>query len=114
MLVALSIGGAADPLPLVDPGEFVRYGLFVSKLLVNLGAAGAIGALAIAVFALSPAEAGFGRALDLAAGAAAVWTVSAAASAFFVFQTAFAAEPSFDGAYGDQLGVFLTEIPLGR
>jgi putative copper resistance protein D len=114
MLWGLSVGGAADALPLVDPGALVRYGLLVSKLLVNLGAAGAIGALAIAVFALSPREAAFGRALDVAAGSAAVWTVAAAASCFFVFQTVFAATPTLDAAYGDQLGSFLTQIPIGR
>ena len=114
MLWALSVGGAADALPLIDPGPFVRYGLFVSKLLVNLGGAGAIGALAIAIFALSPKEPGFGRALDVAAASAGVWTVAAAASSFFVFQTAYSAAPTLDAAYGDQLGVFLTQFPLGR
>ena len=114
MLWALSVGGAADALPLIDPGPLVRYGLFVSKLLVNLGGAGAIGALAIAVFALSPKEPGFGRALDIAAASAGVWTVAAAASAFFVFQTVYSSTPTLDAAYGDQLGVFLTQFPLGR
>ncbi len=50
----LAYGGGAAPLPIQDPGPIARFGLPVAKLLVNLGAAGMIGALVLAVWALSP------------------------------------------------------------
>ena len=54
MLAALAFGGGAAPLLIQDPGPVARYGLPVAKLVVNLGAAGMIGALVLAVFALAP------------------------------------------------------------
>ncbi len=114
VLAALWFGGAANPLPLVDPGAIVRFGLPISQVLVNLGAAGVIGALALACFALDPGRPEFTRAMDVAAASAAVWTVSAAASAFFVFQSVRTTAPTFDEAYGQQFGDFLTQIPLGQ
>ena len=92
----------------------MRYGLFVSKLLVNLGARRRDRRPAIAVFALSPKEAGLRPCARRRRRSAGVWTVAAAASAFFVFQTAYSTAPTLDAAYGDQLGVFLTQFPLGR
>ena len=92
----------------------MRYGLFVSKLLVNLGVAGTIGALALAVFALSPKEPEFGRALDVAAAGAGVWTVAAAASAVLRLPDRVLDDADSRRGYGDQLGVFLTQNPIGR
>ena len=50
----LAYGGGAAPFPIQDPGPIARFGLPVAKLLVNLGAAGMIGALVLAVWALAP------------------------------------------------------------
>ena len=55
LLAALSFGGGANP-TLVDAGAFVRWGLPVAKLIMNIGVAVTIGALALAVFALSDRE----------------------------------------------------------
>ena len=49
-------GGAAEQL-IQDPGPIARYGVPIAKLFVNLGAAGMIGALVLAVWALSPKNA---------------------------------------------------------
>ena len=57
LLVGLAVGGGADAPLLTDPGEWVRYGLPTAKLLANLGAAGALGALLLALVALSPGRA---------------------------------------------------------
>ena len=59
---------------------------------MNLGVAIALGALALAVFALRPEQAPaetdeFGRALDIAAAGAGVWTVAAAATGLFAFSS---------------------------
>jgi len=50
MIGALSYGGGADPYPVQDPGAVARWGVPIAKLLVNLGAAGMIGALVLAWF----------------------------------------------------------------
>src|SRR6476469_1094014 len=78
LLVALAIGGAAQPAGGYDPGALVRYGLPVVLLVGNLAVALTLGTLVLASFALSPADPRWGRALDTAAGAAAVWTVASA------------------------------------
>ncbi|MWB98211.1 copper transporter [Agromyces sp. MMS17-SY077] len=121
-LVALAVlvgglvfGGGAAPLPLQDPGPVVRWGLPVAKLGVNLGAAGMLGAILLAVFALSPKkEREYGLALDVAAGSAGLLTVSAASVGFLNFLLVTGKTVTFDSTFGSSLGVFLTEIELGR
>ncbi len=114
VLVALAVGGGADAPPFIDPGAVVRYGIPITTVLVDLGAAGAIGALVLACFALTPGEKAFDRAVDVAAASAAVWTIASAAMAFFLFQTLRIEAPTLDDAYGQQLGTFLTQIDAGR
>ena len=72
LFLALAWGGGAEAQPILDPGPVVRYGLPVAKLFVNLGGAGAIGAMVLVCFALDSARPVFTRALDVAAAAAAV------------------------------------------
>ncbi|HEX7834833.1 MAG TPA: cytochrome c oxidase assembly protein, partial [Pseudolysinimonas sp.] len=118
VFAALAFGGGADAQPLLDPGAFTRYGLPVTKLVMNLGVALALGALALAVFALSPrgdtGEGEFGRALDIAAAGAGVWTVAAAASGLFSYSSVSYIPISFGDAYGQGLGVYLTQTEPGR
>jgi cytochrome c oxidase assembly factor CtaG/putative copper export protein len=114
LLVALAIGGAADPLPLQDPGPVVRYGLPVAKLVVNLGAAVTIGSLLLACFALMPKRPEFGRALDIAAGAAAVWTVASAATGFLTFLEVTNLPVSLNPDFGTALGAILTSTSIGQ
>jgi hypothetical protein len=54
VLAALAFGGGAQAEPLIDPGAVTRYGLPITKLIMNLGVAVALGALALSVFALRP------------------------------------------------------------
>ncbi|WP_167050749.1 cytochrome c oxidase assembly protein [Salinibacterium sp. ZJ77] len=114
VLAALAIGGGAAAPPFIDPGAVVRYGIPIATVFVDLGAAGAIGALMLACFALTPGERAYERAVDIAAGAAAVWTISSAVMAFFLFQSLRIEAPTLDDAYGQQLGTFLTEVSAGR
>jgi putative copper resistance protein D len=119
VFAALAFGGGADPQPLIDPGAFTRYGLPVTKLLMNLGVAVALGALALAVFALRSRDGGedsaeFGSALDIAAAGAGVWAVAAAASGLFSYSSVSYIPISFDDAYGQGLGVYLTQTEPGR
>ncbi|WP_353988721.1 cytochrome c oxidase assembly protein [Ruicaihuangia caeni] len=114
LLAALAYGGAAAPQLISDPGAVVRWGLPASKLLVDLGAAGAIGSLAIAVFALKPGERPFERALDIASVASVIWTLAAAFTAFLTFLTLYLKPVTADPQFGQLLGRFLTDTELGR
>ncbi|WP_127794956.1 cytochrome c oxidase assembly protein [Agromyces sp. LHK192] len=113
-LAGLAVGGGAAPLQLQDPGPVVRYGLPVAKLLVNLGAAGMIGALVLAIWALSPKQREFDGALDVAAASAAVMTVASAATALFTFLSVTGESVEFTEVFGQKLGQFLTSIELGQ
>ena len=113
-VVALAYGGGADPLDLGDAGPVVRWGLPIANLLFNLGAAAMLGPLVLALFALRSGRREFDLALDVASVGAAVFTVGAAATGFLTFLNAFNASPSLDEVFGQQLGRFLVELPLGQ
>ena len=85
LLVGLAVGGGAEPLLLVDPGDGVRYGLPAAKAFVHLGAALAVGALMLAAFALSPQDSGFSVSLTIAALGAALMTIASATTGFLTF-----------------------------
>jgi putative copper resistance protein D len=114
LLVSLAYGGGADAPAIIDPGAVVRYGLPVSKLLVDIGGAGAVGALVLACFALDSGKPEFGRALDVAAGSAAVWTVASGFTAFYTFLTVLQQPIRFDDAFGQVLAGFLTGTEIGQ
>ncbi|GAA1794466.1 cytochrome c oxidase assembly protein [Agromyces lapidis] len=111
---ALSFGGGAAEQLIQDPGPLARYGVPVSKLFVNLGAAGMIGALVLAVWALSPKKREFDLALDVAAASAAVMTVASAATGLFTFILVTAVPFDLSDAFGQKLGQFVTTIELGQ
>ena len=111
---ALAFGGAADPLLALDPGPVVRYGLPVAKLLVNLGGAGAVGAIVLALFALDTSKPEFSRSLDVAAAASALWTVAAAFTGFYSFLLVYNQPIRLDDTFGSILGSFLTSTELGQ
>ncbi|MGN6741748.1 MAG: copper resistance D family protein, partial [Amnibacterium sp.] len=113
LLAALAIGGAAQPAGAYDPGAVVRYGLPVVLLVVNLAVALTLGTLVLASFALSPADPRWGRALDTAAGAAAVWTVASAGAGVLAFIDTFLV-PVTDPRFGSQVLYYLTSIALGQ
>ena len=114
LLAALEFGGAAAAPLIADPGALVRYGLPISKLFVNIGAAATIGPLVLAVFALSPSRPEFGRVLDFAAGAAAFWAVASAATGFFTFLSVYLQPFSLDAQFGQLLGAFFTQVEFGQ
>lgn len=110
----LAYGGGAAPYPIQDPGPIARFGLPVAKLFVNLGAAGMIGALVMAVWALSPKRPEFDLALDVAAASAAVLTVASAATGLFTFLVVTGEPLDLGEAFGQKLGQFVTSIELGE
>ncbi|WP_082297714.1 cytochrome c oxidase assembly protein [Microbacterium sp. GCS4] len=114
VIVALALGGGAAPLLLQDPGPFVRWAIPVVKLVMNIAAAAMLGSLVLALFALKAEEKPFEVALNTASVGAAVFTVSAGASAFFTFMAAFNPQLSAEREFGTQLGRFLLETALGQ
>ncbi|MEO7124009.1 MAG: cytochrome c oxidase assembly protein [Lacisediminihabitans sp.] len=114
--VALQIGGAAKPLLIFDPGPVIRYGLPLVTMFVNLGVAGTLGALVLALFALSNKEPEYARALDIAAGFAAFWTVASAGTTFMTYLSLSNSKINFDPAsdFGQLLGQFLTTSQVGQ
>jgi cytochrome c oxidase assembly factor CtaG/putative copper export protein len=113
-IAALQYGGGVAAEPIADPGPIVRFGLPLGKLIVNLGAAGTIGALILASFGMSRDKPEFSLALDMAAASAAVWAVASAATAFFSFMTIYLQPLSIDDRFGELLAQFLTENELGQ
>lgn len=111
---ALAFGGGAAPLAIGDPGPLARWGLPTVKLLANLSAAGMVGVLVLALFALRAGEREFDIALDAASISAAVFTLSAAATGFLTFIDAFNPAISAGPEFGAQLGRFLVETEVGR
>ncbi|MFJ6651868.1 cytochrome c oxidase assembly protein [Microbacterium sp. NPDC091313] len=114
LVAGLAYGGGAAPLVLGDPGPVVRWGLPAATLMVNLTAAGILGSLVLALFALTAGEREFDIALDTASVSAALFTVASAVTGFFTFVNSFNAAPSADAVFGQQLGRFLVETELGR
>ena len=114
VIAGLQFGGGAEAPILLDPGAVVRWGLPISKLMVNLGLSATIGALMIAVFALSPRRDEFALTLDFAAAGAAVWSVASAFTGFFTFLAVRNQPIDLSSAFGDVLASFLTVTELGQ
>ncbi|WP_208857277.1 cytochrome c oxidase assembly protein [Cryobacterium arcticum] len=113
-LAGLAYGGGADAQLLADPGAVVRWGLPVAKLLVNLGAAGTIGALVLTCFALSPREREFGTAIDFAAASAAFLTIASALTGFLTFLQVTNVTVSLDDRFSATVGQFFSQIAIGQ
>lgn len=114
MVAALAFGGGAAAPLLADPGALVRWGLPASTLVVNLSVAGTLGSLVLACFAFSPEREEYGKALDFAAGSAAVMTVAAAATGLFTFVSVSNVPWSFDEAFSNGLSSFVTSVSIGQ
>ena len=114
VVTGLRFGGGAEAPILLDPGAVVRWGLPISKLFVNLGLSATIGALMIAIFAMSPKRDEFTLTLDFAAAGAAVWAVASAFTGFFTFLAVRNQPIDLSSAFGDVLASFLTVTELGQ
>ena len=114
LFAALAFGGGADAPLISDPGEIVRFGLPVAKLLFNLGIALTIGSLVLTCFALSKHEEAYGAAIDIAAGGAAFWTVASASTGFLTFLSFYQRPVSFDPAFGQTLAQFIADTEVGQ
>ena len=114
ILAALAYGGAASAPALLDPGPVVRWGLPIANLFVNLSAAAMIGALIMACFALSPGKPEYDKALDVAAGAAAIMTVVSAITGVLTYLDVTGSALAFDQQFSDGISQFATQVAIGQ
>ena len=91
----------------------MRFGIPVGKMLFNLGVAGSLGGLVLACFALDSSRPEYGRALDVAAASAGVWTVASAFTAFVTFVGRFEIA-TFDDSSANIFGQYLTTTENGQ
>lgn len=114
VLAALAVGGGAEPLLIGDPGPLVRWGLPLAKTLSNLAYAGAVGGLLLALVALPFGSAVQHRVLDLAASAAAAWTVAAAGTALLAFLHLTGLPLSVSDAFGAAMAQYFIAMEAGQ
>lgn len=114
LFLGLAIGGAAAERTLADPGTIVRYGVPLTRTLVNLAIAGLIGSVVMAVWALASDRPEMRVAMDVAAGSAALLTVASAATLLVTYVDLSGLPFSGDASFGAGLAQFVTEIELGR
>ncbi|MCC2309235.1 cytochrome c oxidase assembly protein [Cellulomonas chengniuliangii] len=126
------MSGAAVPGYLRDPGAAVRWGLPVVTTLTELAGSLTLGALVLAVCVLprravagagsagragatgaSTLGLGYARSLVLAGVAAAVWTVLSMVQLVLTYASV-SGRPPDSATFGEELGVFVTQIDLGR
>ncbi|MFP3462195.1 cytochrome c oxidase assembly protein [Arthrobacter globiformis] len=94
-------------------GAVVIWGLPVAKLVFNVAAAGTVGPLILALFALPPTGRAFSKALVLAGISAVLWTAAAAAISVLTFHS-LANLPLFSEGSGTIFVSFLTDVDAGR
>ncbi|MCS4277179.1 putative copper resistance protein D [Mycetocola sp. BIGb0189] len=111
---ALAIGGGAQAQQLSDPGATVRYGLPIAKMIVNISAAGMIGALTLVLFALTPQRREYGAALDVASASAALFTIASGATGVLTFLNVTGTKFELTQEFGSKIGVFFTDVEAGR
>ncbi len=114
LAIALAFGGAADAPIVLDPGAGVRYGIPIATLLVHLAEAGTLGALVLVLFAFDASRPEFGRSLDIAAAASAVWAITSGVAGFLTFLSVYNQPIRVDDQFGSILGTFLTTTELGQ
>nr|WP_223160147.1 MULTISPECIES: cytochrome c oxidase assembly protein [unclassified Leucobacter] len=114
LAVGLQIGGAGAERQLLDPGAFVRFAGPLARTLVNLSGGILLGALIFQLWSYSTERREWQLGLDLAAGAAALLTVSAATTLIVTYVDVSGLAFSSSEAFGAGLAQFVTEIELGR
>lgn len=109
---AYSNGGGADPGVLNRSGPVVTWGLPTAKLVLNLGSAGTIGALVLALFVLPRRGSAYEPALRFGGWSAAVWAWGAAVHTYANFLLLANRTPS--AGFEEEFLTFITRIDAGR
>ena len=112
VVAAGAFSGAFETQLLLDPGAAVRWGLPVTTVLGEIAVAMTLGGLVLAAFVVPPGVA-LDRTLSTAAVGAGAWTVASLGRMVLTGSNAVGL-PLDDPGFGEQLGVYLTQIPAGR
>lgn len=124
-LAAVLFTGVARPAELADPGAFVRWSLPISRAIHHASMSLSIAALVFAA-AIIPrtakvtrdaegdAHPAFTRAMNIAAGAAVVWTLSAATVMLLTFWDLAGIPMSLDPQYSAAILDYILSITTGR
>ena len=107
----LFIGGATQPLPLADPGPFVRWAQPITKLILNLSMATAVGSLVLSAFAANKHERE--RLRPISTAAASLWLAAAAIYFVLTYLSASGSDISYGPVFSEGLWLFATQIELG-
>ncbi|MFP3580685.1 cytochrome c oxidase assembly protein [Arthrobacter sp. SIMBA_036] len=129
MALALVFSGAAAARQVSDPGALVRWGLPIAKAVQDMSLATVVGGLLFAVGILpknlggsrsrdkdldAPEHPAFTRALAVAAGAGAAWTLSAVAVLVLTYSDVAGLGISGDAQFTRSLVYFMTDIDTGK
>lgn len=112
--LGLSFGGGAAPLELIDPGAVVRWGLPLSMFVLRIASSLTIGALLLVAFAIPLSHPVSERMGQLASGAAAVWVVASAVTAFLTFLAVYVEPVVLDDRFGRLLTFFFAQTEIGQ
>jgi len=114
LVFGLSFGGGAAPLELIDPGAGVRWGLPLSMLILRIASSVMLGALLLHAFAIPLRHPVAERLSQIASGAAVVWVVASATTAFFTFLAVYVEPVSLDDRFGRLLTFFFAQTEIGQ
>src|SRR4051794_8597580 len=122
VLVALAAGlvagyesGATSPWLIVDPGPLVRWGIVVTKIVIDLAAALTVGLLVMAAvgFPSPDGRRAFRPALAAAAATATVWAAAELALLVLTYSD-ISGVPLGDSRFGPEFVSFAADVDLGR
>lgn len=113
LFVAYSTEAGKEAAFLDRTGAAVIWGLPVAKLVFNIAAAGTVGPLILALFAMPPKGKAFAKALNVAGISAVLWTAAATAISVLSFHS-LANLPLFSEGSGAIFVSFLTDVDAGR
>ena len=112
--ISLIIGGGAKPFTLLDPGDLVRWGLPISRAVMDVAMATTIGALVIAAFVFAESSKQLRTAMNTAAAASVIWVISGLLALNFTYLNVTGTAFSFDQTQGSGFWLFVTQIELGQ
>jgi cytochrome c oxidase assembly factor CtaG/putative copper export protein len=112
--VGMNVSGAAKPLELGDPGDFVRWAAPIAKGLTNLSMAVTVGTLVLAAWALPHGSARLSRALNIAGLSGMAWVLFGVSDIVLRFSSITNTPIDSSAKFSAGLWQFITEIPLGQ
>ena len=112
--VGMTVSGAAAPLALGDPGDFVRWASPIAKSITNLAMAVTIGTLVLAAWALPNGSKRLARALNIAGLSGMAWVLFGVFDIVLRFSSITNSPIDSSAKFSAGLWQFITEIPLGQ